>query len=214
MEDLKRLRELMVENQLILRGIRDERVLSAMRKVPRHLFVPEHIRHNAYDDMALPIGDGQTISQPFMVALMTELLEPNSNDKVLEIGTGSGYQAAVLAEIVREVFTIERVGTLAERAKALLAELGYSNIHVVVGDGTRGIESEAPFDKIIITAASPDVPEPLIKQLSEDGILVAPVGDRFSQILIKGKKKKGVFSKEFSVPCVFVPLIGEYGWKE
>lgn len=214
MEDFKKLRNIMVETQLIPRGIRDENVLAAMRKVPRHLFVPEHIRHNAYADMAMPIGEGQTISQPYMVAVMTELLELKSQDKVLEIGTGSGYQAAILAEIAKDVYTIERIFELAERARNILADIGYNNVHVIVGDGTKGLESEAPFDKIIITAASPEIPKPLIEQLKEEGIIVAPVGGRFSQVLIKGKKKRGILLEEHHVPCVFVPLVGEYGWKD
>lgn len=214
MEDFKKLRNIMVETQLIPRGIRDENVLAAMRKVPRHLFVPEHIRHNAYADMAMSIGEGQTISQPYMVAVMTELLELKSQDKVLEIGTGSGYQAAILAEIAKDVYTIERIFELAERARNILADIGYNNVHVIVGDGTKGLESEAPFDKIIITAASPEIPKPLIEQLKEEGIIVAPVGGRFSQVLIKGKKKRGILLEEHHVPCVFVPLVGEYGWKD
>lgn len=214
MEDFKKLRNIMVETQLIPRGIRDENVLAAMRKVPRHLFVPEHIRHNAYADMAMSIGEGQTISQPYMVAVMTELLELKSQDKVLEIGTGSGYQAAILAEIAKDVYTIERIFELAERARNILADIGYNNVHVIVGDGTKGLESDAPFDKIIITAASPEIPKPLIEQLKEEGIIVAPVGGRFSQVLIKGKKKRGILLEEHHVPCVFVPLVGEYGWKD
>jgi protein-L-isoaspartate(D-aspartate) O-methyltransferase len=214
MEDYKKLRDMMVDYQLIPRGIKDQRVLAAMRKVPRHLFVPEYIRHSAYDDMALPIGEDQTISQPYMVAIMTELLELNGDEKVLEIGTGSGYQAAILAELAREVYTIERFSILAEQARKRLEELGYNNVFVVVGDGTKGLEEKAPFDRIIITAAAPKIPEPLVKQLKEDGIIVAPVGERFSQILIKGKKKKGEIVEEYHTPCVFVPLVGEYGWKE
>ena len=211
--DYKRLRDLMVDTQLIPRGIKDERVLSAMRKVPRHLFVPEYIRHSAYDDMALPIGEDQTISQPYMVAIMTELLELKGDEKVLEIGTGSGYQAAVLAELAGEVYTIERISELADRAKSKLAEIGYGNAHVIVSDGTKGLEDAAPFDRIIITAAAPKIPDPLINQLKEGGIIVAPVGERFSQMLIKGKKEKGVLIEEYHTPCVFVPLVGEYGWR-
>lgn len=211
--DYKRIRDLMVETQLIPRGIKDERVLNAMRNVPRHLFVPEYIRHSAYDDMALPIGEDQTISQPYMVAVMTELLELKGDEKVLEIGTGSGYQAAVLAELVKEVYTIERISELADKAQKKLAEIGYDNVHVMVSDGTKGLEDAAPFDRIIITAAAPKIPEPLINQLKEGGIIVAPVGERFSQMLIKGRKEKGVFVEEYHTPCVFVPLVGEYGWK-
>src|SRR5271157_5579536 len=211
--DYAKLREMMVVTQLIPRGIRDSRVLDAMRKVPRHLFMPEAIRENAYDDNALPIGEGQTISQPYMVAVMTELLELKGDEKVLEIGTGSGYQAALLAELAREVYTIERIGPLADMARENLAGLGYSNVIVLTGDGSRGMEEKAPFDRIIVTAAAPQLPEIILKQLKEGGIIVAPVGERFSQVVIKGRKKKGVLAEEFHTPCVFVPLIGQYGWK-
>lgn len=203
----------MVDTQLIPRGIKDERVLNAMRKVPRHLFVPDYIRHSAYDDMALPIGEDQTISQPYMVAIMTELLELKGDEKVLEIGTGSGYQAAVLAELAKEVHTIERIPGLADRARRKLADNGYDNVYVTVTDGTKGLEDLAPFDRIIITAAAPKIPEPIIHQLKEGGIIVAPVGERFSQMLIKGRKEKGVLVEEYHTPCVFVPLVGEYGWR-
>jgi protein-L-isoaspartate(D-aspartate) O-methyltransferase len=214
MEDFKQLRDLMVETQLIPRGIRNVRVLDAMRKVPRHLFVPEFIRHSAYDDMALPIGDDQTISQPYMVAVMTELLEMKGNEKVLEVGTGSGYQAAILAELAREVYTIERFSSLADEAKKRLTDIGYSNVYIMVGDGTKGLPDKSPFDRIIVTAAAPEIPGPLITQLADNGIIVAPVGERFSQILIRVKKQKGALVEEYHTPCVFVPLIGEYGWKE
>lgn len=213
MEDFERLRNLMVDTQLIPRGIKDSRVLDAMRKVPRHIFVPGPISYNSYEDMALPIGEGQTISQPYMVAIMTELLDLKGKEKVLEIGTGSGYQAAVLAELASEVYTIERLPSLADDAAKRLAELGYGNVKVITGDGTKGLEENAPFDRIIITAAAPDIPDFVVKQLKEGGIAVAPVGERFSQILIKGKKKKGELVKEYKTPCVFVPLIGEHGWK-
>ena len=211
--EYEKMRELMVEMQLIMRGIKDSRVLDAMRKVPRHLFMPESIRGSAYDDVALPIGEGQTISQPYMVASMTELLELKGNEKVLEIGTGSGYQAALLAELAKEVYSIERIPVLASEAQARLSALGYNNVTVVTGDGTKGLQEKAPFDRIIITAAAPELPEIIIKQLTEGGIIVAPVGERFSQIVIRGRIKKGVLVEEFHVPCVFVPLIGEYGWK-
>lgn len=203
----------MVALQLIPRGIKDKRVLEAMGKVPRHLFMPEAIRHSAYDDMALPIGDEQTISQPYMVAVMTELLGLKGDEKVLEIGTGSGYQAAILAELSREVYTIERIPSLAGTARERLTAAGYENIHVIVADGTSGLEEEAPFDAIIITAAAPQIPDPLIGQLKDGGTIVAPVGERFSQILIKGKKEQGVLVQEYNTACVFVPLIGEHGWK-
>ncbi len=211
--DYAKLREMMVNTQLIPRGIKDIRVLDAMRKVPRHLFMPEVIRENAYEDNALPIGEGQTISQPYMVAVMTELLELTGDQKVLEIGTGSGYQAALLAELALEVYTIERIGPLADRARELLAGLGYRNVIVLTGDGSKGMEEKAPFDRIIVTAAAPKLPEIILKQLKEGGIIVAPVGERFSQIVVKGRKKEGALVEEFQVPCVFVPLIGEFGWE-
>ncbi len=213
MEEYQRLREWMVSTQLVPRGIKDERVLRAMRKVPRHLFMPESVRYSAYDDMAMDIGEGQTISQPYMVAIMTELLEFAGTEKVLEIGTGSGYQAAVLSELSSEVYTIERIAALAERAREILKGLGYGNVHVVLGDGTLGFQDKAPYDRIIITAAAPAVPPPLVDQLKEDGIIVAPVGERYSQILLKGRKVRGHLVEEFSTPCAFVPLIGAHGWK-
>lgn len=213
MNDFTRLRDLMVETQLIPRGIKDRRVLDAMRMVPRHLFIDESFRHEAYNDMALPFGEGQTISQPYMVAVMTELLELKGNEKVLEVGTGSGYQAAILAELSKEVYTIERLASLSERAGKTLSYLGYENTHLIVGDGTLGLPESAPFDRILITAGTPNIPDPLIEQLAEGGIILAPVGDRFSQQLIKAVKKNGQISTEYHTPCVFVPLIGEYGWK-
>jgi protein-L-isoaspartate(D-aspartate) O-methyltransferase len=210
--DFKELREHMVRTQLVPRGIKDERVLEAVRKVPRHLFVDESMQYRAYDDMALSIGEGQTISQPYMVAVMTELLELKGHERVLEVGTGSGYQAAVLSELAKEVYTIERIAALAERTEERFRSLGYHNIHIRVADGTLGWPEEAPFDGIIVTAGTPKVPDPLSEQLSENGILVAPVGDRFSQQLIKMKKIKGTIKEEYHTPCVFVPLIGKYGW--
>ncbi len=211
--DYDKLREMMVTTQLIARGIKDPHVLDAMNKVPRHLFMPEALQERAYEDVALPIGQGQTISQPYMVAVMTELLELSGDEKVLEIGTGSGYQAALLSELAREVFTIERVPVLADESRTRLAGLGYNNVTVLAGDGSKGLEDQAPFNRIIITAAAPELPEIIVKQLAEDGIIVAPVGERFSQVLIKGRKKKGGLAEEFHTACIFVPLIGEYGWK-
>lgn len=208
-------RALMVEHQLMTRGISDQRVLDAMRSVPRHLFVGEELRHKAYDDMALPIGQGQTISQPYMVAVMTELLEMKGGERVLELGTGSGYQTVVLAELSLEVFTVERVSELSTRAHGLLLSLGYENIRFLAADGTAGWPDEAPFDRILVTAGSPDVPGPLRDQLSDGGVMVIPVGSRFSQELIKVKKEgKGFFSESRHTPCVFVPLLGEHGWKD
>lgn len=211
--DFQELRDLMVEHQLIPRGIKDRRVLDAMRKIPRHLFMDELLWNRAYDDMALPVGEGQTISQPYMVAVMTELLEMKGVEKVLEIGTGSGYQAAILSELAREVYTIERIQSLSDRAREVIRNLGYENIHLKVGDGTLGWPEAAPFDRILITAGAPEIPEPLLGQLTEGGIFLAPVGDRFSQQLVRVIKQKGEFSKEFHTPCVFVPLVGKYGWK-
>ncbi len=206
------LRDFMVRTQLIPRGIKDERVLRAMRKVPRHLFVDESIQYKAYEDMALQVGEGQTISQPYMVAIMTELLALKGNEKVLEIGTGSGYQAAVLAELAKEVYTIERFEVLAQRAREIFRSLGYVNIYDKVGDGTLGWPEEAPFDRIMITAGTPRIPDLLIQQLSQGGIIVAPVGERFSQQLLKVKESEGRLSEEYHTPCVFVPLVGRYGW--
>lgn len=212
--DFKEIREFMVKTQLIPRGIKDERVLNAMKKVSRHLFVDESLHFMAYEDMALPIGEGQTISQPYMVAIMTELLELKGNEKALEVGTGSGYQAAILAELAKEIYTIERFAALAKRAEERFNSLGYNNIHIRVGDGTIGWSEEAPFDRVIITAGTPKIPDPLIEQLSDGGIIIAPVGERFSQQLLKVKKLKDELLEQYHTPCVFVPLIGAYGWKE
>jgi protein-L-isoaspartate(D-aspartate) O-methyltransferase len=213
--DLYRLaRERMVETQIKARGIKDERVLKAMLKVPRHLFVDEALRDQAYGDFPLPIGEGQTISQPYIVALMTEALELKGNERVLEIGTGSGYQTAILAELVLWVYTIERFPTLLERAKKVLKELGYKNISFKLNDGTLGWKEAAPFDAIIVTAASPDIPPPLVEQLAEGGRIVIPVGDEFSQTLIKGVKRGGKLHTKDLEPVRFVKLVGAYGFKE
>ncbi|MCE5194015.1 MAG: protein-L-isoaspartate(D-aspartate) O-methyltransferase [Nitrospiraceae bacterium] len=206
------MRKEMVDLQLILRGIKDIRVINAMRKVPRHLFVSEAIQYKAYDDIALPIGEGQTISQPYMVAAMTELLELKGDEKILEIGTGSGYQAAVLAELAKEVYTIERIPALGQKAEETFKKLKYKNIRIKIDDGTIGWKDASPFDRIIITAAAPSVPQPIVDQLSNNGIIVAPVGERFSQQLIVIKKSGSTLAEEFHTPCVFVPLIGKYGW--
>ena len=204
----------MADSQLIPRGISDRRVIEAMRRVPRHLFITESLRDRAYDDMALPAGEGQTISQPYMVAVMTELLALSGSEKVLEIGTGSGYQAAILAELSWEVYSVERISSLSEKAGETLKSLGYVNVHLRVGDGTLGWPEAAPFDRILITAGAPEIPGPLIEQLAEGGIILAPVGDRFSQQLIRTTKQKGQLKSEYHTPCVFVPLVGKYGWKE
>jgi len=200
----------MVAEQIVARGVQDTAVLAAMRKVPREEFVPELWRSRAYDDGPLPIGKGQTISQPYIVAVMTELARPASQHRVLEIGTGSGYQAAVLAEIVAQVYTIEIVKELADEAAARLKRLGYSNITVRHGDGYRGWPEEAPFDSILITAAVPHPPAPLLEQLKEGGRLVFPQGDPDGyQELVVIEKKNGAFRREVIFPVRFVPMTGE-----
>ena len=207
-------RNRMVDDQIITRGVRDERVLAALRKVPRHEFLPEAIRGMAYVDNALPIGEGQTISQPYMVGLMTELLALKGHERVLEIGTGSGYQAAVLAELCEKVYTVERIKTLADRARQTLDRLGYRSVAIKVYDGTYGWKDMAPYDAILVTAGSPDIPEPLVEQLKDGGTMVIPVGSRYGQDLIRMVKTAEGMVKERSIPCVFVPLIGNHGWKE
>jgi protein-L-isoaspartate(D-aspartate) O-methyltransferase len=207
-------RHRMVDEQIVGRGVKDERVLAAMRKVPRHEFLPEAIGGMAYADNALPIGAGQTISQPYMVALMTEILGLTGTERVLEIGTGSGYQAAVLAELCSKVYTIERIKPLAEKARATLDRLGYQNVALKVYDGTYGWKEMAPFDAIMVTAGSPDVPGPLIEQLKEGGRMVIPVGERYSQALLNIVKTPQGSVTQRSIPCMFVPLIGNHGWKE
>lgn len=202
----------MVDEQIIPRGIKDGRVLSAMRRVPRHIFAGKELEWRAYGDNALPIGEGQTISQPYMVAVMTEALELKGDEKVLEIGTGSGYQAAVLAQLARSVYTMERIVSLSVRAERLMYELGYHNVVFRVSNGTLGWKEEAPFDGIIVTAGAPEIPEALVDQLSDGGRLVIPVGDRYSQVLKKVvKTAKGIVTTHL-LSCVFVPLIGDYGW--
>ncbi|MBF0405655.1 MAG: protein-L-isoaspartate(D-aspartate) O-methyltransferase [Nitrospirae bacterium] len=211
-DKFKEKREEMVNTQLIRRGLVDTNVLRAMRETPRHIFAGSGNSDNAYADMALDIGMHQTISQPYMVAVMTELLELSRSDKVLEIGTGSGYQAAVLSAIVSTVCTVERIESLAEDARRKFSDLGYKNISVKIADGTLGWLEESPFDKIIITAAAPDIPAPIIKQLAPRGIIVAPVGDRRAQSLLKLVKDGAHVTKTYHVPCIFVPLLGKYGW--
>ncbi|MCX7816451.1 MAG: protein-L-isoaspartate(D-aspartate) O-methyltransferase [Syntrophales bacterium] len=209
-------RQKMVETQIRARGIRDERVLSAMEKIPRHLFVEEALADQAYNDNPLPIGEGQTISQPYIVALMTEALALTGKEKVLEIGTGSGYQTAILAELCDSVFSIERIASLANAARKILDQLGYYNVAIRVGDGTLGWKEEAPFDAIIVTAGAPRIPKTLVEQLVTGGRMVIPVGGRFSQELIKITKKSensDDIIKEHLCGCRFVDLIGEYGWK-
>lgn len=202
------LREKMVLEQIERRGINDKNVLEAMKKVPRHLFVPEEYRNEAYEDYPLPIGEGQTISQPYIVAKMTELLEIKKGEKVLEIGTGSGYQAAILAEMGAKVYTIEILPKLAENAKKTLLSLGYENIEVLVGDGFKGYIKEAPYDKIIVTAAPERIPEPLIEQLKIEGKLVIPVGKYNQELKLVIKTKEGILVENV-LPVRFVPMVGE-----
>lgn len=206
-------RQRMVETQLIPRGIRDKTILDAMKKVPRHLFVEEAFYGQAYGDFPLPIGEEQTISQPFMVALMTEALELKGDETVLELGTGSGYQTAVLAELCHKVYSIERISSLASRARKILDKLGYGNVVVKIGDGTLGWKEEAPFDAIIVTAGAPEIPQPLLDQLKMGGRLVIPVGGEFMQSLIRIRKTEKGIQKEDMGGCRFVKLIGEHGWK-
>jgi len=210
--DLKAMREKMVETQIKARGVKDPRVLSALLKVERHLFVLEEHLNSAYSDQPLPIGEGQTISQPYIVALMTELLELKGEEKVLEIGTGSGYQAAILGELAKEVYTIEIIESLASMAKKRLSEFGYRNIKVKAGDGYLGWPEAAPFDAIIITAAPDHIPKPLIEQLKEGGRMVIPVGT-YTQELKKIVKRSGKIETIDIIPVVFVPMTGE-GVKE
>jgi protein-L-isoaspartate(D-aspartate) O-methyltransferase len=210
--DLERERREMVRRQIQGRRVRDELVLEAMRTVPRHRFVPAHMRGSAYRDAPLPIGEGQTISQPYVVGFMTAALQLSGGEKVLEIGTGSGYQAAILACIAREVISVERLPRLADEARRTLAELGYDNVRVVVGDGTQGWPEEAPYDAIMVTAASPKIPEPLLEQLAEGGRLVAPIGPRHTQELVRVRREGDTFHCEDLLGVAFVPLIGEHGW--
>jgi len=202
-------RQRMVEEQLKPRGIQDQRVLMAMAKVPREEFVPQNLRAQAHSDNALPIGHDQTISQPFIVAIMTEQLRPEPTDRVLEIGTGSGYQAAILAELVKEVYTIEIIEPLAKDASARLARLGYGNAHVKVGDGYQGWPEAAPFDSIIVTCAPDKVPQPLTKQLKEGGRMIIPVGSGLDQQLYLLEKKNGEVAQRAILPVRFVPMAGE-----
>lgn len=203
----------MVESQIAGRGIHDVRVIEAMRKVPRHLFVDEALQEQAYSDHPLPIGDKQTISQPFIVALMTESLELQGHEKVLEIGTGSGYQAAVLAELAGRVFSVERYPNLAHRANQVLQKLGYKNVIIRVADGTVGWIEEAPFDGIVVTAGAPQAPQPLLDQLADGGRLVVPVGDRIAQDLILVERVGDRMNRTNLGGVRFVDLIGKWGWE-
>jgi protein-L-isoaspartate(D-aspartate) O-methyltransferase len=206
-------RKRMVESQLIARGIKDRRVIEAMLKVPRHLFVDEAMFAQTYSDTSLPIGEKQTISQPYMVALMTELLHLTGTEKVLEIGTGSGYQAAILATLAKRVYTVERFRPLALRARKALDSLRLLNVNIKVGDGTDGWEGEAPFDAVLVTAGAPEVPETLVNQLKPGGRLVIPVGSKTEQTLVRvTREEDGSVCRETSIACRFVKLVGRHGW--
>jgi protein-L-isoaspartate(D-aspartate) O-methyltransferase len=207
-------RERMIREHLEARGIHDSRVLDAFRKIAREEFIPEDVRNLAYEDRPLAIGEGQTISQPYITALMTQSLEVQPTDKILEIGTGSGYQTAILASLGREVITIERYAGLMERARERLGRLGYKNIKCLLMDGSLGWDSESPFDRILVTAAAPSVPTPLIEQLSMNGVLVLPVGDRDNQKLKRLRKSPSGVTLEDLCGCVFVPLVGRGGFEE
>ena len=207
-------RRRMVETQIEARGVHDQRVLAAMRTIPRHIFVPKAYRDAAYADIPLPIVQGQTISQPYIVAVMTELLEVSPSDRVLEVGSGSGYQAAILGRMAGEVISLERIPEVARAAEENLRSVNAANVRVVVGDGTEGYLERAPYQAIIVTAATPDVPPPLVSQLAEGGRLVAPVGARDLQELVRLRKGPGgAVTRTFHGGVVFVPLLGRYGWE-
>ncbi len=212
--DFSLARERMVKNQLIARGIKDERVLHAMGKIPRHLFIEEALTGEAYNDHPVPIGEKQTISQPYIVALMTEALELKGTENTLEIGTGSGYQTAILAELSSRVYTVERIKSLLVNARKLLAQLGYDNILFKAFDGTLGWKEYAPFDAIMVAAGAPGIPEPLTEQLADNGRLIIPVGDRDSQELIKITRKGETLKQKSLGGCRFVNLIGAYSWPD
>jgi protein-L-isoaspartate(D-aspartate) O-methyltransferase len=205
----------MVEGQIRDRGVRDRRLLDAFRKVPRHLFLDDALRPQAYEDHPLPIGEKQTISQPYIVALMTEALHLTGYEKVLEIGTGSGYQTAILAELAEQVYSIERIPSLAKRARKILDDLKYSNIIVKIGDGTDGWREYAPYAGIIVTAAAPEAPDPLLQQLETGGRLVIPIGDEYNQeLVVYSKEGEDRYREERYGGVRFVKLIGSHGWKE
>ena len=208
-------RRRMVEEQIIARGVRDARVIDAMLRVPRHLFVPEALAAQAYSDFPLPIGERQTISQPYMVAVMSEALQLQGGEKVLEIGTGSGYQSAVLALLARQVFSLERLPALARQARRTLDQNGFARVNVRVSDGTSGWEEEAPYEGILVTAGAPAIPQPYRSQLAIGGRLVIPVGDRISQILVRlTRLSERDYREERLFGCRFVPLVGDHGWRE
>ena len=212
MFDLTQAKEEMLKEHLQARGIEDERVLSAFREVPREEFIPQELNHLSYEDTPLEIGNGQTISQPYTVAFMTQLLGPKEKDVVLEVGTGSGYQGAILSRLVRQVYSIERFKELSDKAKEVLDRLGYKNVGLKVGDGSLGWPQMAPFDGVIVTAGSPDIPPPLLEQLKEDGRLVIPVGTHGQEMMKVTKTKVGV-KREVFPGFRFVPLVGEAGFK-
>ncbi len=207
-------RERMVETHLKKRGIRNSRVLEAFKRVPRHHFIPKNLADQAYTDGPLPIGKSQTISQPYMVAIMTQSAEIVPGNRVLEIGTGSGYQSAILAELGAKVYTIERVSVLCEQARETLLRLNYQDIHTRAGNGTLGWEEEAPFDAILVTAGAPEIPKPLLDQLAIGGRLVIPLEEDYSQVLYIVRRSQEGFHRERGERCTFVPLIGKHGWKK
>jgi protein-L-isoaspartate(D-aspartate) O-methyltransferase len=211
-EELTHVRERMVEDQIRSRGIKDARVLEAMATIPRHVFVPSENRHLAYADAPLPIGHRQTISQPFIVALMTELLCLDGDETVLEVGTGSGYQAAILGRLAKRVYSLERIPELAEHARGILLALKVDNVEVLVADGSQGLPEHAPFGGIMVTAAAPRVPVPLKEQLADGGRLVLPVGEQAGQILECWERQGDDFRRDRVAPVAFVPLVGEHGW--
>ncbi|WP_238625232.1 protein-L-isoaspartate(D-aspartate) O-methyltransferase [Aggregatilinea lenta] len=213
--DFETLRERMVRDQLAARDITDPRVLEAMRRVPRHRFVPPRLQSHAYEDTPLPIGSDQTISQPYVVALMTQLLEVHPHETILEIGTGSGYQTAVLCELAQMVYSLERHSSLADEAQRRLADLGYHNVEVFVGDGSQGFPDMAPFDGILAAAAAPAIPGPLQTQLADGGRLVIPIGDAKQQQTLQRVRRQGnTWRVEETIPVMFVPLFGRYGFKD
>ncbi len=213
-DSYRMVRERMVQTQLKKRGIRNSRVLEAFKRVPRHHFIPKNLADQAYTDGPLPIGESQTISQPYMVAIMTQSAEIVPGNRVLEIGSGSGYQCAILAELGAEVYTIERVPALREQARETLRRLNYQDIHSRAGNGTLGWEEEAPFDAILITAGAPEIPKPLLDQLAIGGRLVVPLEEDYSQVLYVVRRSKEGFHRERGERCTFVPLIGKHGWKK
>ena len=213
MKDTLIARKNMVDEQLVRRGVKDQRVLNAFLEVPRHKFVEEYLKYKAYDDYPLSIGYGQTISQPYMGALMTEAINPQPAERILEIGTGSGYQAAILSRLCSAVYTIERISALASRARKALDDLGYFNVHIRLGDGTMGLPQDTPYDGIIVTAGAPHVPESLIGQLRENGRIIIPVGDEGIQDLKRIIRTNDGVKEESLGGCRFVKLIGKNGWQ-